>query len=263
MKDTSRRSFFRGLGAATAVLSSDNLNTARAAFEDVARLDGPNDVFTGALIAEDLATTFYYNALIGKVIQDPALAGPGGSANNVTPSGNAGNVSTLQAALSAEIEHANLLRSLLKGSDAATDPNQTFYFPAGTFDTLNTFAKMLDALETALIGTYLAAVRQFSYLISQTPANQPTFVNVDGTHVFSVEELEYFAQLFASMGGVEAEHRALGRVITGTYPANNLSYEQLNGITNVFHGPTSAFVALTSFLTPSTGPAYNVPWYLV
>ena len=32
--------------------------------------DTPTDIFTAALIAEDLATTFYYNGLVGPVIMD-------------------------------------------------------------------------------------------------------------------------------------------------------------------------------------------------
>ncbi len=56
---------------------------------------------------------------------------------------------------------------------------------------------------------------------------------------------------------MECEHRALGRVIGAVKPANNLTYEQTSGITNVFNGPTSAVAALTPFLTPATGPAYS------
>src|SRR6202050_5130419 len=52
--------------------------------------DTVQQIFTAALIAEDLATTFYYNALIGAVIQDPALAGPEGTALAVF--GSTGNV---------------------------------------------------------------------------------------------------------------------------------------------------------------------------
>ncbi len=36
------------------------------------------------MIAEDLATTFYYNGLVGPVITDAALAGPDGSATSNT-----------------------------------------------------------------------------------------------------------------------------------------------------------------------------------
>jgi len=147
------------------------------------------------------------------------------------------------------------LRSLVNGSDASGDPYQTFYFPAGTFDTLAAFTAMLDALESAFIGAYLAAVRQFSFMASRPNS---FYVNAAQTHTYSRDDLSYFAQVSASIMGVECEHRTLGRVISNTNPANNLTYESTDGITNVFHGATSAVNALTPFLTPSTGPAYSL-----
>jgi hypothetical protein len=42
------------------------------------RFDTPVEMFTAALIAEDLATTFYDDGLIGAAIQDPNLAGQRG-----------------------------------------------------------------------------------------------------------------------------------------------------------------------------------------
>jgi hypothetical protein len=59
--------------------------------------DTAQEIFTAALIAEDLATTFYYNALVGTVITDPNLAGPGGTATNVGSGGNLGNVDYFRA----------------------------------------------------------------------------------------------------------------------------------------------------------------------
>jgi hypothetical protein len=41
--------------------------------------DTAQQIFTAALIAEDLATTMYYNSLVGGVIEDPNLAGPSGT----------------------------------------------------------------------------------------------------------------------------------------------------------------------------------------
>ncbi|MGH9611954.1 MAG: hypothetical protein ACRD4P_02620, partial [Bryobacteraceae bacterium] len=204
----------------------------------------------------DLATTFYYNGLIGGVIQDPALAGPGGSATNVTSAGNLGNVNYLQAALSAEIEHATLLRSLLAlGPDASTDPVQTFYFPKGSFDTLDAFTALLDALENAFIGAYTLAVRSFAHMASIT-SKGPAVFGYKGK-AFSADQFEYFAEVAATIQGVESEHRVLGRVISNTNPANNLYYEQTDGLTSVYNGNKSAVVALTPFLTASTGPAYS------
>jgi hypothetical protein len=253
-----RRKFFRAAGLAGmggALLTTVDLGTARADFTSNGPLDDPNAIFTAALIAEDLATTFYYNGLTGGVIQDPALTGPGGSVTGGQPLNT--NVNYIQAALSQEIAHANLLRSLLGISGASNDPVQTFYIPKGSFDTLTPFLALLDTLEKAFIGAYLAATRQFAYMAAQTQSSLVAFANSDRTHTFSAPELEYYAQVAASIMGVECEHRALGRVIGGMRPANNVTYEQTAGITNVFNGPTSAVAALTPFLTPSTGPGYS------
>src|SRR5580698_7180593 len=116
-----------GLGAAAATLALSGTQRAFAESESAAERmeeaeqakDTVKEIFTAALIAEDLATTFYYNALIGPVIQDPNLAGPGGTATDVTSAGNLGNVNYVQAALSEEIAHANLFRSLLRISGAS------------------------------------------------------------------------------------------------------------------------------------------------
>src|SRR6202035_2136336 len=137
------RAGMAGLGAAATL----TLGNSRAIAESVAEraqekaqsMDTVKEIFTAALIAEDLATTFYYNGLVGPVIEDVNLAGPGGTATNVQPSGNAGNVNYLQAALTQEISHADLFRSLLGISGPGADPAQTFYFPSGTFDTLPAF----------------------------------------------------------------------------------------------------------------------------
>src|SRR5262249_54954114 len=77
-----RRKFFRAAGLAGlggALLTTIDLGSARADFTSNGIFDDPNAIFTAALIAEDLATTFYYNGLIGGVIQDSKLAGAGGS----------------------------------------------------------------------------------------------------------------------------------------------------------------------------------------
>ncbi|HZL53933.1 MAG TPA: hypothetical protein VFC37_23625 [Terracidiphilus sp.] len=58
--------------------------------------------------------------------------------------------------------------------------------------------------------------------------------------------------------GIECEHRVLGRVISNSNPANNRNYETTDGITAVYNGKQSAVVALTPFLTPSTGPGYSL-----
>lgn len=255
MKSFDRRSFFKsagvaGLGAAAALtIGGDKPLMAQQQVGNF-RFDTPVEVFTAALIAEDLATTFYYNGLIGGAIQDPSLAGPGGTAMNVTASGNVGNVNYLQAALSEEIAHANLLRTLLAGSSAASDPIQTFYLPAGSFDTAPAFLSLLDTLENAFIGAYLLAVRGFAFMSVQPQAGSGYSFN--GT-AYSSQQLQYYGEVAASIMGVEAEHRVLGRVISNSNPANNVCYEQNAGLDAVYNGPTSAVAALTPFLAPGKG----------
>jgi hypothetical protein len=209
--------------------------------------DVPADIFTAALVAEDLATTFYYNGLTGAVIQDPNLAGPGGTPHHPNPTdSNQGNVEYLQAAFMEEIYHANLMRSLLGIGSSGQDPYQTFYFPTGTFDTLTPFLAILDALENAFIGAYLVATQEFAVL------------SVNGASGYTSDQLEYFAKVTASIGCVESEHRVLGRVIGNMNPANNKAYEQTDGLTSLAHGDHSAVDALAPFLNPSTGPAYSL-----
>ena len=70
--------------------------------------------------------------------------------------------------------------------------------------------------------------------------------------------MAYFAKVAGTILGVESEHRVLGRVISNTNPANNLAYEQTDGLTAVYNGPNSAVAALTPFLTASTGPGYSL-----
>jgi hypothetical protein len=229
---------------------------AEAASEAAQDKDTVAEIATAALIAEDLATTFYYNGLIGGVIQDPNLAGPGGSADNVTSAGNLGNVNYIQAALTEEISHANLLRGLLGIPKASADPVQTFYFPAGSFDTLAPFVGLLDALENAFIGAYLNAIQEFAKKAAWMREQQRTHQRYDDT--YSPEQLDYLAKVSASIMGIECEHRVLGRVISNSNPANNRNYETTDGIAAVYNGKNSAVVALTPFLTSTTGPGYSL-----
>lgn len=267
-----RRKFVRqaglfGLGAAasgivlaTSPAAQAQQESAQEQQQDSAQsMDTVKEIFTAALIAEDLATTFYYNALVGPVIQDPNLAGSGGSATDVTSSGNLGNVEYVRAALSEEISHANLFRSLLGIPEASKDPVQTFYFPAGSFETLAAFTGLLNALENAFIGAYLNAIQEFASKAAMVRSrrNENSGSNGDSGK-YTAEQLEYYAKVAASIMGVECEHRVLGRVISNTNPANNLCYEQTDGLTAVYNGPHSAVVALTPFLTSSTGPAYSL-----
>ncbi len=266
-----RRSFLRragilGIGAAAGLTMAaypahaESESQMEAAQEAEQSQDTVKEIFTAALIAEDLASVFYFNGLVGNVIQDPNLAGPGGSATNVTSGGNFGNVDYLRAALTEEIAHASLFRSLLGISSPSSDPVQTFYFPSGAFDTLGAFTGLLNALENAFIGAYLNAIQEFS--IKSVHARQArggaaaSYSRNDPQ--YTAEQLDYFAKVAASIMGVEAEHRVLGRVISNTNPANNLNYQQTDGLNAVYNGPNSAVAALTPFLSPKTGPGYSL-----
>ncbi len=254
-----------GLGAAAATITfggsksafADETEPAAETAQEVAQSkDTVAEIFTAALIAEDLATTFYYNGLVGAVIQDPNLAGPGGSATHVTSSGNVGNVDYIRAALTQEIHHAQLFRSLLGMTHGAQDPVQTFHFPARTFDNLANFTGILDALENAFIGAYLCAIQEFAAKSANLQGGDGAWLQ-SGDKKYSSEQLDYFAKVSASIMGIEAEHRVLGRVISNSNPANNLNYEGVDGLNAVYNGPKSAVAALTPFLKPSTGPGYS------
>lgn len=256
-----RRKFFRqagyfGLGAAASGLALTS-TPARAQSNPSQTKDTTAEILTAFLIAEGLASTFYYNGLVGAVIQDVNLAGPGGSAINVTSQGNAGNVDYLRAALFQEVQHAQLFRNLLfpgKYIQTTLDPYQTFYFPAGTFDTLKSFLGILDALENAFIGAYINVVQEFAVKAALSAAGKLTGPDA----AYSTQQYEIFAKAAASIMGVECEHRVLGRVIGNENPANNYTYEQLDGLQSIYNGPHSAVVALTPFLTSTTGPGYSL-----
>ena len=134
---------------------------------------------------------------------------------------------------------------------------QMFYFPAGTFDSLPAFTGLLDALENAFIGAYLNAIQEFAAKSANAHRGDGAW-RAPADHAYSKEQLEYFAKVSASIMGIEAEHRVLGRVISGTDPANNLNYESTDGLNAVYNGPHSAVAALTPFLQPSTGPGFTL-----
>ena len=260
-----RRSFVTRAGifglsaAAAAFLPGTPVRAELSDFDDADNLSGDTaqEIFTAALIAEDLASTFYYNGLTGPVITDPNLAGPGGSATNVT-SGDAGNVGYFRAALGEEITHANLLRSLIGKTSSTTDPVQTFYLPSSAFETIAGFTGLLDALENAFIGAYLTATIEFAQMAVDAKGFGRRQRDAFGKP-YKTTDLEYFAQVAASIMGVEAEHRVLGRDVSGMIPANNRNYELQDGILSVFNGKQSAVVALTPFLAPGPGlTAYSL-----
>ena len=276
-----RRSFLTGAGAigigaaAATLVGCSNYNSMSSTTTVMASgsTDTATQIFTAALIAEDLAITTYYNALIGGVIKDPNLAN-GGTAVNVSAGGSVVNVAYLQAALLEEVQHAQLLRTLLglspTGSgDVGAGVPATFYYPTGTFDTLTNFVPVLLALETAFVGAYMTAVEEFASMAAGYNGFSSTQANpaMSGSN-YTQADLILYAKVAASILGVEAEHRALIRAIpsvtiasptigtTNVLPANNVNYESQADLTGLIVGvggtSTTAAAALTPFLAASS-----------
>jgi hypothetical protein len=286
---TNRRSFLVGagmfgLGAATASMAIGCSNTASTPVKAAATTDTAAQILTAALIAESLAITTYYTALTSSgVITDSNLAGPGGSALNVT-TGSQINVAYLQGALLEEVAHAQLLRSLLglptNGSgDAAAGIPQTFYYPTGTFSTLAGFVPILVALETAFIGAYMTAVEEFSSMAAAYNGFSATQTDPSSASKANLPQssLILYAKVASAILGVEAEHRALVRGIPNVtiaapnfgglnlIPANNVNYEITDGLTGLITSvsgstTTTAAAALTPFIASGTsGYTVSVP----
>jgi hypothetical protein len=259
-----RRRFLTGLGAAGAVAGTAVVTgcgaSSMASAQATSTTDTAQQIFTAALIAEDLATTMYYNALVGGVIQDPNLAGTGGSATNVTANGSVANVGYLRGALAEEISHANLLRTQLNLSASTDDPIQTFYFPTGTFDNLTNFFPIILALETAFIAAYMTAVEEFALMLGNVSPYSSTQMNASGA-AYTPANLAAFAKISAAILGVEAEHRTLARAIpppptfngVNILPSDDVCYESTDTLQTVYNGMNSAAAALAPFLSSSTG----------
>ncbi|HVC81455.1 MAG TPA: ferritin-like domain-containing protein [Chloroflexota bacterium] len=220
---TGRRQFLKGAAATGIGLALAGSLPLKALAAAGTTTDTVQSIINTALIAEQLATTFYYTGLTTPaIINTPNLAGKSGSLNSVGSDGNAGNVAYFQAALDQENKHAAAL------AKAGAMSSQTgFYFPGTTFQSIGytsqvgTFLWVLDHLETAFIGAYLAAVNSFG-----------TLGHAD------------LAQLAGQILGVESEHRALGRVVAGDDPANNVTLEVAS-----FTAVGQAGAALAPYLT--------------
>lgn len=266
-----RRRFLTGVGAVgavagTAMVTGCGSSMMVGAQTPTSSTDTAQQIFTAALIAEDLATTMYYNALVGGVIQDPNLAGTGGTAVNVTANGSVANVGYIRGALAEEISHANLLRSVLNLSASSGDPVQTFYFPTGTFDNLTNFFPILIALETAFIAAYMTAVEEFALMIGGVSPYSSTQTSAAGA-TYSMSDLASFAKICAAILGVEAEHRTLARAIppppnfngVNILPSDDVCYESTDTLQTVYNGMNSAAAALGPFLSSSSGTtAYSL-----
>ena len=224
---SSRGTFIRGAAAASigAVLAGASAKVALDASAAGTRADTVPSILATLLMTERLATIFYYTALTSPaVMRDSTLCGSSATPANpgLPPGGNPSHVRYLQAALDAESKHAALLAVA-----GATSPHKRFYFPRATFTQMGTstdpqtFLGVLDQLETASVGAYIAAVSALASL----------------RHVD-------LAGLSAGIAGVEAEHRMLGRLLAGITPANNLTLER-----EPFARVSDAASALQPFLT--------------
>lgn len=267
-----------GLGAATTAVIGGCGGSGAKPVSAATSNDTVANILTAALIAESLAITTYYTGLSSMgVITDSNLAGSGGTAINVSGGGSQINVAYLQGALLEEVSHAQTLRSLLglptSGSgDMAAGIPQTFYYPTGTFDSLEGFLPVLLALETAFIGAYMTAVEEFASMaagyngFSATQANPAS----SGSNLTQAD-LVLYAKVAASILGVESEHRALVRGIPSVtlsspnyaglnlIPANNVNYEITDGLTGLINSAggnsnSTAAAALGPFIASGTNP---------
>ncbi len=199
--------FVKGALAAGAVVTLTGaapLGLSAVAPEATTCKETVQDVLNSALTFEHLAMTFYHTALTTPAV----VGGKGGSysaANSLDASriGGARSLAHLQTLLDQERQHAQFLIDY-----GATTTYKSFHFPAATFEGVGytshngTFLWSLDRLETAFIGIYLAAVIRLGAL------NHSDLAVTAGRIL-----------------GTECEHRALGRVIAGDDPVNNVTLE--------------------------------------
>jgi hypothetical protein len=249
-----RRAFIRNAGGAAVATAAALAAGTGTLHASTTVADTPQEIFTAALVAEDLATTFYYNMLTGSVIQSGDLAGRGGTAVAPSSSGQADNVDYIRAAIYQEIQHANLFRSLLGLSNSAADPYQTFYFNPALFSDFTSCLSYLVLFENIFIGAYLAATVEFGLLAAQ--GQTLTFSGQQ----FAPTDLAFYAQVAASILGIESQHLALGRSLNpNIIPANNINYQQQGSVLTVYNGSHSAVAALTPYLAPASGTsAYSL-----
>jgi len=140
---------------------------------------------------------------------------------------NAGFLDIEAALLEEQIHQAFLAK---QGAKALTN---TFSFPFGnaTFTNFNHFITVQQKLEALFVAAYLAAGKQFAQL------GRPDLV-----------------QIAAQIGGVEAEHRVLGRALAAMRPVNNRAFE-----TALVKTVADAATVLKNggFLTPKPGNTFT------
>ncbi len=133
----------------------------------------------------------------------------------------------LEAALKEEQLHQRFL-----AQHGARPLTNKFSFPSGkrTFEQFDAFIKTQQLLENTFVAAYLAATKEFAQL------GRPDL-----------------AQAAAQIGSIEAEHRAIGRALSGIAPANNRAFSQLS-LNQVADAPKALQHA--GFLNPGTNNVY-------
>ncbi len=184
-----------------------------------AATDDPPTIINVALVAEQLAVTFQTNALL----------------NATTIGLKPDEVTTIEAVLATEALHIRYLQAYGAVPAYGTQGFTQFSFPAGTFSSRKGYANTAIFLETAFVTAYMAAVRDFA-----------------GDARADLASLAY------QIGAVEAEHRALSRVVGGYAPYADLAFE-LNLIPNVATAATvlGSGSPVGSFLAPASGNTYT------
>ena len=167
--------------------------------------DSRQDILDVILLAERVATTFYYTGLTTGAIVAPALPASGGGTGRTGTArpGALKHLAYVEQALTEEQRHTQVWRDAGAGSRYGA-----FYFPAATFTRLGytgqhgVFLGVLDYVETVLVGTYLAAIGRLGALGHTDLA------------LMAVQILQ-----------TECTHRVLGRAIAGDNPADNVTLE--------------------------------------
>lgn len=133
----------------------------------------------------------------------------------------------LQAAVVEEQLHLNF-----EAANGGRSLASTFSFPHGddTFEHLSVFIATLEQLEFDFIAAYLAATMEFAQMGHAR-----------------------LAQIASQIGGVECEHRALGRDIGGLVPADNVGFEPVL-LSSV--GAAVGALKAQGYLNPRKGNSY-------
>jgi hypothetical protein len=159
-----------------------------------------------ALLADHIAAAFYYAGLTTPaIIGDRRLAGGSHDPNRpaLPPGGNPSHVHYLQAALDAEVKHADILvgAGARGGATSAYLPTTALRRLGDSLES-SSFLGVMNTLQTILVGIY----------------------NIASFELLQRRQVD-LAIVTAGMAGVQAEHRMLGRVISELMPANNLTLE--------------------------------------